>query len=223
MIETYDPNNVTQYEDISPVLAVIDAWTVAWPDAAWQEECRGEVHKLMPALARSLDRLVEPENQYDAACGVEPSIEALGLRRTQLLAELAQVEDGLQKFMKQHRDDGALQAEVLAASALLADREHPLEEEEAEPDYSVLSIEEAAARGRRATERLRIWGRGAVHKRQTANESAVRERIIVWLNNRDGLTQQAIGEMLGVGGARISQIVAAYYNRLEQQNQDVRH
>lgn len=193
MADHFDPNDATQYEDVAPILAVIDAWTAPWADPAWEVECRHEVEKLMPALARSLDRLASQARIRNVQTGMEPE----NMEREEVEPQAA--EPIVEPIAEPQND-------VMSYDG---------NDEDGEPDYITATIEEIGARGLRATQRLQAWGRRRIYWARAARESEIRERIVVFLNNRDGVTQHDIGTMLGISTGRVTQIVGNYYNRLE--------
>ncbi len=48
---------IMKYDHLSPKLAVVAAWTIKGNNPLWHERMQDEVHKMMPLLARALDRL----------------------------------------------------------------------------------------------------------------------------------------------------------------------
>lgn len=206
--------NPLQYDNLDPVAAVVAAWTTTWSDQAWQQDCYRWVRDVMPALAEALDRLaiqelreepepvivspsepeqLEPESQPESEPEAEPEPEA---------AEIMCYRDHL---ILCEYDSASVDDEWL--------------DQEMNPEFPKMTVEDLGARARRATERMRVWGRRAAYKASMEREHELRDKIIVYLNDMDNVTQRKIAEMVGLSVNRITMLIGYYYDRLDREHE----
>lgn len=230
--QPYDPYDASQYDDLDTYAAVIYAWTDQWPDPDWRTTCMKEVRDLMPALARSLDRLVSRYEAVQASLSsrdVPRGLPLLDQQPTDVTEDVVEalVEEALIDEMMEAGEEVEVvgppqptyEEHLMLSNYDLAEDNDDWLAREVNPDIPTMTIEELSARARRATARLALWRRRGPERDSAKREAAVREKIIIALNNRDGLSQRDIGEMVGVTSGRIAQIVGRYYNRLKEQEQ----
>lgn len=53
----HTPEALRMYDHLSPIEAILRAWTDAGPYPEWHAKMRAQVHNLMPVLAHNLERL----------------------------------------------------------------------------------------------------------------------------------------------------------------------
>lgn len=242
MTVPFDPYDVLQFNDTDVIAGIVTAWTSTWSDPEWMFTCFSEVRGMMPALALQLDRLAVREARLDATDPYRQRIvDAAGNVRDgngTILEFAPQEHDSEAMFGSEAEFTASLSTETLASlaaltgAALSSDGSVPLEDEEKasfeegyeeEPlDFTAMTLEELGERGLHATQLLRQWGRKRNFRERAATEAALRERILVYLNNRDELTQRRIAEMVGISSGRVAQIISDYYNRLEYEQQGQR-
>lgn len=209
----FDPYDIHQFDDLDALAAVLSAW-----DAQKDNPLMGNfaaVRTGFPVLAHSLDRLVSVMNQPDEA----PAVDTIEFPISQETADLIRAATSLHfSEAASVLDEGDGEESKPSTEDDLAD----FVTDAAQFEVRGKSNEEIADRARLATDRLRSWGRKRAYRKAAIEEAALRLRLVVFLNNRDEMTQKKIAEAIGVSVARVTQLVGEYYNRLDYEQHIVK-
>ena len=201
----FDPYDVHQFDELDPLAAVLSTWT-AQLDNPLLGNFAG-VRTGFPALAHALDRFANDYELDEASAPEIGTVSPETIRIIEQATSLRVQEAPSVPYEDEERKDDS-------PAAFITDAAH----------YQTggKSLEEIAERARLATERLRSWGRKRAYREASAEEAALRLRLVVHLNNRDEMTQRKIADMIGVSVARVTQLVGEYYNRLDYEQHIVK-
>ena len=200
----FDPYDIHQFDELDPLAAVLATWT-----AQADHPLLGNfaaVRTGFPALAHALDRFA---NDYELDEASAPEIGTVSADTIRLIEQATslRVEEAPSVPYEDEEDNGSSTAFITDAARYSTNGK---------------SLEEVAERARVATERLRSWGRKRAYREAAIEEAALRLRLVVYLNNRDEMTQKKIAELIGVSVARVTQLVGEYYNRLDYEQHIVK-
>lgn len=196
----FDPYDIHQFDELEPLAAVLATWT-AQADHPLLGNFAG-VRTGFPALAHALDRFANDYELSDAPAPEIGTVSAETIRLVEQATSLRVNEAPSVPYEDEPTQDGQDSPTHFVTDA-------------AQYDTKDKSLEEIAERARLATERLRAWGRKRAYREAAAEEAALRLRLIVYLNNRDEMTQRKIADAIGVSVARVTQLVGDFYNRLD--------
>lgn len=193
----FDPYDVHQFDELEPLAAVLATWTSQVDNPLLGNYAT--VRTGFPALAHALDRFA---NDYELSDAPSPEIATVSPETIRFIEQATSL----------HVDE----------SPSVPSEEEVFTTDAAQYEVKGKSLEEVAERARVATERLRSWGRKRAYREASGEEAQLRLRLVVYLNNRDEMTQKKIAELIGVSVARVTQLVGEYYNRLDYEQHIVK-
>lgn len=197
----FNPYDIHQFDELDPLAAVLSTW-----QAQADHPLLGNfaaVRTSFPALAHALDRFASDYELDEAAPPETGTVSDETIRLIQKATSL-RVQEAPSVPYEEEKD--AEQEETLAAEFITDAKQF---------DVRNKSLEEIGERARVATERLRGWGRKRAYRAAAEQEAALRLKLVVFLNNRNEMTQKKIAEQIGVSVARVTQLIGEYYNRLD--------
>lgn len=197
----FDPYDVHQFDELEPLAAVLATWTSQADNPLLGNYAT--VRTGFPALAHALDRFAE---EYELNDGPPPEVGSVSAETIRLIEQATSLR--VNEAPSVPYEDEENQASV-------ADTSTEFITDAAKYDLRDKSLDELAERARVATERLRSWGRKRAYRTAAEQEAALRLKLIVFLNNRDEMTQKKIADLIGVSVARVTQLIGEYYNRLD--------
>ena len=199
----FDPYDIHQFDELDPLAAVLATWTAQADNPLLGNFAA--VRTGFPALAHALDRFA---NDYELDEALPPDVGTVSADTIRLIEQATSLRVEEAPSVPYEDEDNGSPAAFITDAA----RYSP----------SGKSLEEIAERARLATERLRSWGRKRAYREAAVEEAALRLRLVVYLNNRDEMTQRKIAELIGVSVARVTQLVGEYYNRLDYEQHIVK-
>lgn len=201
----FDPYDIHQFDELDPLAAVLSTW-----QAQADHPLLGNfasVRTSFPALAHALDRFA---SDYELDEAPPPEIGTVSEETIRLIQKATSLRVQEAPSVPDEDEENVEGGEDLATEFITDAKQF---------DIRNKSLEEIGERARVATERLRGWGRKRAYRAAAEQEAALRLKLVVWLNNRNEMTQKMIAEQIGVSVARVTQLIGEYYNRLDYEQQ----